>query len=213
MSKKNQDKIFFQTEGDKFFERNGPKINQSILKTIKFLKPKKNSNILEIGCGCGSTLKKINKLFKSNVFGIDTSKKAIDFAINKNGLKNMFHDTFLSFKSKKKFDIIVSGGFLYVTPDNLLRKTIKKMFSFMRKNSYLIIWDYDTPTNYNNKWKYHKGLKSYKRDLLKEINKIDKKLYLVSKQLRVKGGLKLDFYDDKINLDNVFAVMIFKKII
>ena len=58
-------------------------------------------------------------------------------------------------------------------------------------------------TNYNNKWKYHKGLKSYKRDLLKEINKIDKKLYLVSKQLRVKGGLKLDFYDDKINLDNI----------
>ena len=58
-----------------------------------------------------------------------------------------------------------------------------------------------------------KGLKSYKRDLLKEINKIDKKLYLVSKQLRVKGGLKLDFYDDKINLDNIFAVMIFKKII
>ena len=57
------------------------------------------------------------------------------------------------------------------------------------------------------------GLKSYKRDLLKEINKIDKKLYLVSKQLRVKGGLKLDFYDDKINLDNIFAVMIFKKII
>ncbi len=213
MSKKNQDKIFFQTEGDKFFERNGPKINQSILKTIKFLKPKKNSNILEIGCGCGSTLKKINKLFKSNVFGIDTSKKAIDFAINKNGLNNMFHDTFLSFKSKKKFDIIVSGGFLYVTPDNLLRKTIKKMFSFMRKDSYLIIWDYDTPINYNNKWKYHKGLKSYKRDLLKEINKIDKKLYLVSKQLRVKGGLKLDFYDDKINLDNIFAVMIFKKII
>ena len=105
MSKKNQDKIFFQTEGDKFFERNGPKINQSILKTIKFLKPKKNSNILEIGCGCGSTLKEINKLFQSNVFGIDTSKKAIDFAINKNGLNNMFHDTFLSFKSKKNLTL------------------------------------------------------------------------------------------------------------
>ena len=83
-------------------------------------------------------MKEINKLFQSNVFGIDTSKKAIDFAINKNGLNNMFHDTFLSFKSKKNLDIIVSGGFLYVTPDNLLRKTIKKIFSFMRKNSYLI---------------------------------------------------------------------------
>ena len=77
MSKKNQDKIFFQTEGDKFFERNGPKINQSILKTIKFLKPKKNSNILEIGCGCGSTLKEINKLFNQMFLVLIHQKKQL----------------------------------------------------------------------------------------------------------------------------------------
>ena len=181
MPKKNQDIIFYKSEGDKYFERNGPRINKSILKAVKFLKPKSNSNIFEVGCGCGSTLKKINTIFKSNVFGLDTSQKAINYATKKNNLKNMFHNTFMSFKTKKKFDIIITGGFLYVTPDHLLKKTIKKIFQLMKNNSYLIVWDYDTPFSYNNNYKYDKNLKSYKRDLLKEINKIDKKNYIDAK--------------------------------
>ena len=207
----NQDEIFYKSEGDKYFERNGPRINKSILKAVKFLKPKSSANIFEIGCGCGSTLKKINNIFKSNVFGLDTSQKAINFATKKNNLKNMFHNTFMSFETKKKFDIIITGGFLYVTPDHLLKKTIKRIFQLMKNNSYLIVWDYDTPYNYNNNWKYDKNIKSYKRDLLKEINKIDKKNYLVSKQLQLKDGSKIDSYNSKTNVDNIFAVMIFKK--
>ena len=33
--------------------------------------------------------KKINKVYKSNVFGIDTSKKAIDYALKKQTKKNV----------------------------------------------------------------------------------------------------------------------------
>ena len=60
----------------------------------------------------------------------------------------------MSFKTKKKFDIIITGGFLYVTPDELLKKTFKKIFKLMKKDSYLIVWDYDTPYSYSNNWKY-----------------------------------------------------------
>ena len=60
--KKKQDKIFYKSEGDNYFDRNGPRVNKSIFKAISFLKPKPNLNIFEIGCGCGSTLKKINKV-------------------------------------------------------------------------------------------------------------------------------------------------------
>ncbi len=212
MSKKNQDSIFYKTEGDKYFERNGPRINKSIVKAVKFLKPNSNSNIFEIGCGCGSTLKKIYSLFNSNVFGLDTSMKAINYAIKKHNLKNMFHDTFVSFKTKKKFDVIITGGFLYVTPDQLLKKTFKKIFKLMKKNSYLIIWDYDTPYSYINNWKYDKNLKSFKRNLLKEINKVNKNFYLVSKQLQLKDGTKINSYNKKTNIDHIFTVMILKKI-
>lgn len=115
------------------------------------------------------------------------------------------------FKTQKKFDIIITGGFLYVTPDHLLKKTIKKIFQLMKNNSYLIVWDYDTPYNYKNHWKYDKNIRSYKRNLLKEINKVDKNFYLVSKQLQLKDGSKIDFYNSKINIDNIFTVMILKK--
>ena len=211
MPKNNQDKIFYKSEGDKYFERNGPRINKSIFKAIKFLQPNRYSNIFEIGCGCGSTLKKINSIFKSNVYGLDTSKKAIEFATNKNHLKNMYHDTFISFKTKKKFDIIITGGFLYVTPDNLLKKTIKKIFNLMKKNSYLVVWDYDTPFSYKNKWKYDIHIKSFKRNILQEIYKSYKDFYLVSKQLQLKDGSKISSYNKKIKIDDIFTVMIFKK--
>ena len=207
-----QDKIFYKSEGDKYFERNGPRVNKVILKAVKFLKPKSNTNILEIGCMCGSTLKKINTIFKSNVFGVDTSQKAINFAKKKNNLKNVFHNTFLSWKTKKKFDIIITGGFLYVTPDHYLIKNIKKIYKLMKNNSYLILWEYDTPYSYINNYKHDKNIKTYKRNLLKEINKIDNKNYLVSKKLYL-NGVQLSSYNNKTNIDNISAVMILKRIL
>jgi len=209
---KNQDKIFYESEGDNFFDRNPKKINKAILKAINFLNPKPNTEIFEIGCGSGATLKQINKKFKSKVYGLDTSNKAINYAIKEFNLKNMYHSTFASFETKKKFDIIISGGFLYVTPNHLLKKTFQKLFKLIKKNSFLIIWDYDTPYNYINNWKYDKNIKSYKRNLLKEINKVNKNFYLVSKQLQLKDGTKIDSYHKKTNIDNIFAVMILKKI-
>ena len=80
----------------------------------------------------------------------------------------------------------------------------------MKNNSYLIIWDYDTPYNYKNLWKYDKSLRSYKRNLLKNIYEVEKKLYLVSKQLQLKDGSKINTYNSKTNIDNIFAVMILK---
>ena len=212
MSTINQDNIFYKTEGDNYFKRNGPRVNKSIFKAVKFLKPNSNSKIFEIGCGCGSTLKKINNHFNSKVFGLDTSEKAINYAKKKLNLRNMFHDTFISFKTKEKFDVIITGGFLYVTPDHLLKKTLKRIFQLMKRNSFLIIWDYDTPYKYKNNWKYDRNIKSFKRNLLNEINKVNKNFYLVSKQLQLKDGTKINSYNKKINIDDVFTVMIIKKI-
>ena len=134
-----QDKIFLEKEGDDFFERNGPSVNQAIYKAIKFLRPKKKDTIFEIGCGCGSTLKKAQENFKSQVWGVDISKKDINYAIRKNKLRHVFTDTFLYFSAKNKFNIVISGGFLHVTPDKILLKTINKMINFVKKNSYLVI--------------------------------------------------------------------------
>ena len=44
-----QDKIFLEKEGDDYFERNGPSVNQAIYKAIKFLRPKKKIQFLKQG--------------------------------------------------------------------------------------------------------------------------------------------------------------------
>ena len=206
-----QDQIFLDLEGDKYFKRNGPRINWPIYKAVNFIKPKNKSKVLEIGCGCGSTLKKIKSNFGSDVWGVDTSKKAIEYSRKINKLNNTYVSKFLSFNKNKKFDVVISGGFLYVTPDHQLKKTIIKMLRLIKKNGFLIIWDYDSPVSYKNKWKYHKKIKAFKRDILKYFFKFGKKFYLVSKYLVLKDGKKISSYNKNVNIDNIFSVMIIRK--
>lgn len=213
MKSYNQDKIFLHIEGDKYFDRDGHQENSFILDAIKLLNPLPNHNIFEIGCGSGATLRSLKTKYRSNVSGIDTSKRAIEFAKKKFKLKNVKTDTFLNFKPKKKYDIVINGGFLYVTPDNLINKTLRKIFKIMKSNSYFIFWDYDTPYSYTNEWKYNKKVKSYKRDYLKLINSLDMKLYLLSKkQFILKTKKEVKHYTDKLDFDKIMTVMIFKKI-
>lgn len=124
----------------------------------------------------------------------------------------MFNKTFLSFKNAKKFDIVISGWFLYVTPNEIINSTINKLIKLVKKNSFLVICDYDTPKPYLNDCKYNKNVKSFKRDLLKLVYKNNKKLYLMSKKLFIKNGIEIKKYDKNQKLDSIFTVLIFKKI-
>lgn len=208
-----QEKLFLLKEADDYFERNQIKANKFILDAIKFLKPTPKENIIEIGCSTGATLNKIKTLYKSKVYGLDPSKKATEYAKKKFKLKNIYSDTFLNLDLKKKFDITINGGFLYLTPNNVIEKTIKKISNMMKVNSFFIFWDYDTPFDYTNDWKYHKSIKSYKRNYVKLISKIDEKLYLITKkQFVIETGKEVKHYDNKINIDNIITTMIFKKI-
>ena len=209
----NQEKLFLLNEADKYFERNVIKPNKFILDAINFLQPDSNDDIFEIGCSSGATLNKIMSLYGSNVYGLDPSRKAITFGKKKYKLKNIHTNTFLKFKQKKKFDIIINGGFLYVTPNNVINQTLLKIEKIMKVNSYFIFWDYDTPYDYINNWKYNKRVKSYKRNYLRIMSKLNNNLYLISKkQFIVKTGKEIKIYNKKIDIDKVITTMIFKKI-
>ena len=83
----------------------------------------------------------------------------------------------------------------------------------MKVNSYFIFWDYDTPFDYLNNWKYNKNVKSYKRNYLKIMNKLNNNLYLISKkQFIINTGKEIKVYNKKIDIDKVITTMIFKKI-
>ena len=140
-------------------------------------------------------IKKSNRIFKK-----------------KNKLKNTFYDKFLTFKKKSNFNIVIAGGFLYTTSNKKIEKSINKLIKLTKKNSYLIIWDYDTPFNYTNPYKHEKNVKSHKRNLLNLFHQFKHKLYLVSKYLSLKDGTKIKHFNNNTITDNIFAVMIFKKI-
>ncbi len=208
-----QEKLFLLKEADNYFDRNPVKPNKYILNAMKFLRPSLNDHVMEIGCGSGATLYKIKSIYGSKVYGLDPSKKATIYAKKKFKLENIYLDTFLNFKLKKKFDIIIDGGFLYVTPNNKINKTLKKISNMMKPNSYFVLWDYDTPYSYINDWKYNKNIKSYKRNYINIINMINNKLYLLSKkQFMLDTGKEIKFYNKKINIDKIITTMIYKKI-
>ena len=208
-----QEKLFLKNQGDQYFQRNDIRPNKYILNAVKFLQPNSNDYIFEIGCGSGATLNTIKLTYNSKVYGLDPSKKATNYAKKNYKLKNIYSDTFLNFKLKKKFDIIIDGGFLHVTPNNIINKTIEKISNMMKANLYFILWNYDTPYSYINDWKYHKNIKSYKRNYINVINTINNKLYLLSKKQFMLGtGKEIKFYNEKINIDKIITTMIYKKI-
>ena len=100
---------------------------------------------------------------------------------------------------------------MYLTPNNIINKTLLKIEKII--NSYFIFWDYDTPFDYLNNWKYNKNVKSYQRNYLKIKNKLNNNLYLISKkQFIINTGKEIKVYNKKIDIDKVITTMIFKKI-
>jgi SAM-dependent methyltransferase len=213
MKRDKQEIFFLESEANNYFDRNGAELNKMILSAIKFLKPRPNSRVVEIGCSSGINLKKIKSLYHSRVSGLDPSIKAVNYGKKKYKLNNLYVDTFLNYNFKNKFDIVIDGGFLYLTPNKIINQTLKKIFTIMKINSYFILWEYDTPYSYTNTWKHNKKIKSYKRNYINLINKINKNLFLISKKYYfAETHKKIKHYNSKTNIDDLISVMIFKKI-
>ncbi len=76
---------------------------------LSFLNNSKKKQILDLGCGTGSHLKYFSKKFNSCT-GIDMSKEMLKYAKIKNNFSNIkyLNKDISAYKSKKKFDIIIS---------------------------------------------------------------------------------------------------------
>ena len=109
-----------------------------ILKQLKKYGLDKNSKILDIGCGEGSTLLNLND--ESNkLYGMDISEEAIE--LSKNNLTDATY--FLGDITKKetlpaqKFDLIICSEVLeHITDDDI---AIENLSSLLKKGGYLII--------------------------------------------------------------------------
>lgn len=117
--------------------RSNQPINQCIVSFTNLLK--KNSYILDIGCGTGSPIASYLASNNYKVLGIDCSKEMIKIANSKNIANARFINIdFFSFKSKEKFDAIIAFDSLWHINHSKQDKIYKKLSSLIKNGGYLL---------------------------------------------------------------------------
>ncbi len=165
-----QNKIFLKSEGDNFFVRNKNNwFNDNDLivkKIIKLNKKKKIKSILEVGCGDGWRLDLIKKKLNVKCYGLEPSKKAIKNLKNRKIKVIRGTADKLNFKNFK-FDILIYGFCLYLVDVGDLFKVVYEADKVLKKNSYIIIYDfYSKKSKYLN-YRHDKRIKVHKYDFSK----------------------------------------------
>jgi len=165
-----QNKIFLKSEGDSFFIRNrNTWFNDKDLiveKVVKLNRQKKIKSILEVGCGDGWRLDLIEKKLNIKCYGIEPSKKALKNSKNKKIKIVRGTADKLNFKNSQ-FDILIYGFCLYLVDVEDLFKVVYEADKVLKKNSYIIIYDfYSKKSKYLN-YRHDKRVKVHKYDFSK----------------------------------------------
>lgn len=167
----NQENIFLNGEGDKWFERNlidsGISLeeriaNDKIMACFEYLDiiPK---NVLEIGCSNGWRLEGLRKKYKCRCSGIDPSSKAINYgkkSYPEIELKVSAANT-LPYKNNI-FDTIIIGCCLYLCDRNKLFKIAYEVDRVLTDNGNLFMRDFNPNFAYKNEYCHSEGVFSYK---------------------------------------------------
>jgi ubiquinone/menaquinone biosynthesis C-methylase UbiE len=160
-----QEKIFLTSEGDRYFERNRversfPSPNNWMVYG-KYLK--KGFKVLEIGCSYGSNLKAFSELRPCEGYGIDPSRKAIQFG------KKTFPSLHLSVGTAEHldfpdnfFDFVIFGFCLYLVDRRYLARVVAEADRVLKSKGFLGITDFDSKTPKRRAYKHCSGVRSYK---------------------------------------------------
>ena len=109
------DKYFDFEEKYNFFEK-------LTVKLAEFINIKKNSTVLDIGCGYGISTKIIRELFSAKVVGIDISEDMINFGrkiFPDTALQVLDGENFSSVFNENNFDVAIYNAAIFIFPDPL----------------------------------------------------------------------------------------------
>tara|TARA_A100001011_G_C14262045_1_gene822897 strand:- start:177 stop:770 length:594 start_codon:yes stop_codon:yes gene_type:complete len=149
-----------------------------------FLKLKKNIDILDLGCGTGSTLMLLEKKLYHIDF-VDISKTALKKIENKNKNKNnikTFNKSFNDFLkySKKRYDLIIDSTSLQHQNEEEIKKSFGLINQNLKVNGYFFSINLNSSTGLNNDSFYVTKLKKSKLlNLFKlcKLKKVDYNFY------------------------------------
>ncbi len=107
-----------------------------------------NAEVIEAGCGTGSTITKMAKMFpNSNFTGVDLTPASLEIA-NKNKEKlsvdnlELIENNILTMDLGKKFDVILNIGVLHHLSD--MKLGIRQLAKHLKDDGILILWLYGT---------------------------------------------------------------------
>ncbi len=103
--------------------------------------PKKNSNILEIGCGKGYTLKWLDNKGYYNITGVDLSPDDVEFANNHIEKKVVIKDDIKNFLKDKNnyYDCIIAKAILEHIKKEQIDDLLKLVLNSLKINGRIII--------------------------------------------------------------------------
>lgn len=170
-----QKKVFLNGEGNNWFNRNYRTFQNwetkvdPVLESVPFdeLGLNSQSKILEIGCGQGFRLKKLQDYYHCSVVGLDPSSDSIKFAEQNLGLSAVVGTADdLPFEDNS-FDVVIYGFCLYLCDRNDLFKIAAESHRVLKNKSWIIINDFWSSDEYSNKYVHKEGIHSFKTDYSK----------------------------------------------
>lgn len=170
-----QDNFYFKKESDFFFKRQSPNLpkKQEVRKNkieilefiLNYIKIKKKSEILEVGCFIGDLLFLLKKKYNANVYGVEPSKYACNFSKKYFNL-NLENKTFLNSKyfscSKKnyqKFDLIIIDDVLSWIDRDIILGVIGSLDWCLKRGGHIFLRDFSPKYSFavkNHHWKLEK---------------------------------------------------------
>lgn len=170
-----------ETEGDAWFERNhvrkeneisiGCRLFETAMKS-RLEKAGEGFKILEIGCSSGYNLIYLCEKYHIEGYGIDPSKKAIEYGNGK--IEGLDIDIFLRqgtaddlIFENDAFDIVILAFCMYCMDRKYILKAVSEVDRVLRDGGMVVIWDFETSIPYTRPNIHHKDLWTFKHDISK----------------------------------------------
>ena len=174
-----QEKFWKGSFGSDYINRHGQskwvKNNKFFFKTcFKKIKSHKIKSMIEFGSNVGLNLIALHKILKlKEIRGIEINKIAHE-QLSKLNYVEAINQSVSSYKSKNKYDLVLSKGFLiHINPDQL-NQVYKNIYNSCSANGYILIAEYYSPKPVSIEYRGNKNV-LFKRDFAAEILKMFKK--------------------------------------
>ena len=181
---KSQKQIFLDGEADNWLYRNKKnkkknntikdKIIINIIKKLINNQNRQKNYFLEVGCSNGEFVLKLRKKKKCKVFGLDPSQKGIEELRKRKINCRVGTADNIPYKKKFFFDIIFFNFCLYLCDENDYKKIYQSVDKVLRKNGFIIIFDFFSKRMKKVIYKHDKRIFSIKHDFRKIFEKYKK---------------------------------------